>query len=312
MFRLSGNEKRLGVEAKSIAASLVCHIIWGFSFLASRTALDSASVFLVLSHRFLSAFLMMSVVALFKPSLLHLKGKRVWLLSLLGLAEPVIYFIGEQYGLLHSNTIFSGVMIAMIPILSTLLAAPVLHEKPSVGQLLFSVLSVSGVVGVGLMSSSAGALDWIGVLCLVISILSAGAYAMLNRGLSGEFTPFERTWVMLCFGAVAFTAIAAIECRGNVAAYVSPLSDPKYTFSVLFLSLFCSIVCYFLSCYALTYLTIARKTVFSNLTTVVSVFAGAVILHEPFTWKGAVFCLLILIGIYGVQRTAPKLKKQKI
>ena len=37
-------------------------------------------------------------------------NRQAWmpLLILLGLAEPVVYFFGEQYGLLHSNTIFSG------------------------------------------------------------------------------------------------------------------------------------------------------------------------------------------------------------
>ena len=52
-------------------------------------------------------------------------------------------------------------------------------------------------------------------------------------------------------------------------------------------------------------MTVARETVFANLTTAVSVFAGVIFLHEPFTWFGAFCCLIIFIGIYGVQRTAP-------
>jgi drug/metabolite transporter (DMT)-like permease len=75
---------------------------------------------------------------------------------------------------------------------------------------------------------------------------------------------------------------------------------------MLFLSVCCSVVSYFLSGYALTYLSVARASVFANLTTAVSVFAGAVLLREPFTWQGGLCCLLILLGIYGVQKTAPK------
>ena len=56
-------------------------------------------------------------------------------------------------------------------------------------------------------------------------------------------------------------------------------------------------------------MSVARVTVFANLTTAVSVFAGAVFLREPFSWLGLVFCLLILLGIYGVQRTARKDEK---
>ncbi len=115
-----------GGKTKFYLATTVCHVFWGFSFLASRKALDLAPVFVLLSHRFLLAFLAMSLLLLTPLVSLQLRGKRILPLLLLGLAEPVVYFLGEQYGLLHSNTIFSGVMIAMIPLASTLAAAPFL------------------------------------------------------------------------------------------------------------------------------------------------------------------------------------------
>ena len=75
-------------------------------------------------------------------------------------------------------------------------------------------------------------------------------------------------------------------------------------FIMLFLSIGCSVISFFLSGYAITRLSVARSTVFANLTTAVSVFAGVVILHEPFSAAGAFYCFLILAGIYGVQRAA--------
>ena len=277
-----------------------------FSFLASRVALNAAPVLVLLSHRFLLAFLGMNLLLLTPLGALKLRGKRVLPLLALGLAEPVVYFFGEQYGLLHSNTIFSGVMIAMIPIVSTLAAAPILKEKPSAGQLLFSLLSVGGVVGVGLLSKSSGVLDWIGVLGLLVAVFSAVAYTLLSRGISGRFSPFERTYFMMGVGAAVFTALALLSCRSDPSAYLRPLETPSYLLSMLFLALCCSVVSYFLSAYAITHLSVARETVFANLTTAVSVFAGAVFLHEPFNLAGAVFCLLILVGIYGVQRCSPE------
>lgn len=294
-----------GKQAKVLLAATVCHVFWGFSFLASRRGLDAAPVLVLLSHRFLLAFLVMNLLLLTPLGTLQLKGKRFLPLLALGLAEPVIYFFGEQYGLLHSNTIFSGVMIAMIPIVSTLAAAPILKERPTAGQLLFSLLSVGGVIGIGLLSKSSGALDWLGVLGLLVAVLSAVVYTLLSRGISGRFTPFERTYFMLGVGAVVFTALALLRCRGEPADYLQPLRQSSYLLSLLFLALCCSVISYFLSAYALTHMSVARETVFANLTTAVSVFAGAVFLHEPFSLWGAVFSLLILLGIYGVQRCSP-------
>ena len=293
-------------EIKILLAAIVCRVLWGFSFMASRTAPNTGHVFLLLSHRFALALAVMSLLLLTPLADLHLKGKPLLPLIALGLAQPVIYFFGEQVGLLHSNTIFSGVMIAMIPIVSTVAAAPILGEKPTWGQLLFSLLSVGGVVGIGLMSRGSGALDGVGVAALVVAVCAAAAYTLLGRGISGRFTPFERAYMMVAVGSAVFTPLALAQCRGSLAAYVRPLAEPSYLLSILFLGLGCSVVAFFLSCYTITYLTVARETVFSNLTTAVSVFAGAVFLHEPFSPPGLVCCAVILLGIYGVQRAARK------
>ncbi len=292
-----------GKEKLALLATTVGHAFWGFSFMASRTALDRTHMLVLLSHRFLLAFAVMNLLLLARAARISLRGKRLPPLLLLGVAEPVVYFFGEQYGILHSNTIFSGVMIATIPIVSTLAAAPLLRERPTVGQLLFSALSVAGVIGVGHRSSSSGALDWIGVVGLLVAVAAATAYTLLGRGISGEFTPFERTYAMMAMGAVVFTALAFARC--GAAAYVRPLTDAKYLLAIGFLGLCCSVGSYFLSSYAITYMTVARETVFANLTTAVSVFAGAFFLREPFSLVGALFCAMILAGIYGVQRAAP-------
>ena len=291
---------------RAILAAIVCHGFWGVSFMASRIALDAAPVLVLLSHRFLLAFAVMNLFRLSPRAECRFRGKSVLPLVVLGMLEPVIYFFGEQYGILHSNTIFSGVMISMIPIVSTLAAVPILGERPTGGQLFFSVLSVGGVIGIGLMSSSGGSLDWIGVAGLLVAVLSAVAYTLLNRNISWRFTAFERTYVMLALGAAVFTLCAAFSLRGDWAAYLRPLGERSYLFSMLFLALCCSVVSFFLSSYTLTKLPVAQATVFSNLTTAVSVFAGAVFLREPFTPAGFVCCVLILLGIYGVQRFSRK------
>jgi drug/metabolite transporter (DMT)-like permease len=287
-------------------ATIVAHIFWGFSFMASRTALNTGHVFLVLSHRFVLAFLVLSLLPLTGLVKLDLRGKPVLPLLLLGMTEPVIYFFGEQYGILHSSTIFSGVMVAMIPIVCTVAAAPILGERPTAGQLVFGAVSVAGVVILGLVSRNQGNLDWIGLVALLVAMSSAAAHTLLGRSMSARFTPFERTYTTMALAAAVFTALALIRCRGSAAAWLQPLSERPYLLSILFLGVCCSGVAYFLTSYTITHLPVARASVFTNLTTAVSVFAGAFFLREPLTWVGVVCCAAILVGIYGVQRSARK------
>ncbi|MBQ6428846.1 MAG: EamA family transporter, partial [Oscillospiraceae bacterium] len=111
---------------RAIIAAIIGHSFWGLSFMASRVALNTAPVILLLSHRFLIAFVLMSVLLLTPLGACRFRGKPLLPLLVLGLLEPVIYFFGEQYGILHSSTVFSGVMIALIPIACTLTAIPIL------------------------------------------------------------------------------------------------------------------------------------------------------------------------------------------
>ena len=289
---------------KAIAAAIIGQSIWGLSFMASRVALDIAPVLILLSHRFLAAFVIMTVLCFTPIGSIHLRGKPMLPLLLLGICEPVVYFIGEQYGILHSSTIFSGVMIALIPIASTLTAIPVLGEKPTVLQLLYSLLSVGGVIGIGLLTKNSGSLDLIGIMGLLVAVFAAVVYNLLSRGISKQYTPFERTYAMLSIGAAVFTVMAMISVHGDTAAYLQPLSQGRYLLALIFLSAGCSVISFFLSSYALTKLTIARSTVFANLTTAISIFAGVVFLHEPFSIVGLFCCGAILIGIYGVQHAA--------
>ncbi len=302
-------KKRTVTAEKATAAAVIGHIFWGLSFMASRTALNTAPVILLLSHRFLLAFCLMSLMLLTPLADLHLKKKSLKPLLLLGLLEPVIYFFGEQYGLLHSSTIFSGVMIALIPIVSTMMAIPVLGERPTLQQILCSVMSVAGVIGIGMLTNSSGSLDWIGIAGLLTAVMSAVAYMLLNRGIASAYTPFERTYFMLGFGALVFTILAVFLVKGEAFAYFSPLLQPGYLLSVAFLAVGCSVIAYFLSSYAITGLPVAQATVFANLTTAVSVLAGILFLHEPFSFFGLLCCAVILLGIYGVQRGAKPQKK---
>ena len=54
--------------------------------------------------------------------------------------------------------------------------------------------------------------------------------------------------------------------------------------------------------YSLSKLPVARSTIFANLSTVVSVLAGIVIMGDEFTWVSAVAFVLIMAGIWAVNK----------
>ena len=56
--------------------------------------------------------------------------------------------------------------------------------------------------------------------------------------------------------------------------------------------------------FANSVLPVARVTSFCNLTTVISLFAGVIFLKEPFGWISLLASIVIIVGVWGVQRKA--------
>lgn len=277
-------------------------VIFGLSFLFSKRALASAEPFELISFRFLTAFLIMTILLLLRLIKVDYKDKNIKGLMFLGLMEPVIYFIFETYGIKYSSSSQAGLMISLIPIFVVILSAYFLKERPSRPQLLFIILSVSGVMFIGLMGSSAsGAGSLLGMFLLLGAVLSAAAFTIISRKLSRQFTPIELTYSMMAQGAVTFTVISIINhLRMNtITSFFKPLRNTDFIISIIYLGILSSIVAYFLINYTLSKIEASKSAVISNIATVVSISAGVIFLKESFQYYHIIGSIMILTGVWG-------------
>jgi len=106
---------------------------------------------------------------------------------------------------------------------------------------------------------------------------------------------------MAFIGVVSFSVIALAENISNPYAVISAFSSGEYVAAIIYLGVLASVVAFLLLNFANTYLPVVKTTVFSNFTTVVSVFAGAVFLGEPVSLKTWLYVVMIAGGVLGVQ-----------
>lgn len=286
-------------------ATLCVYTIWGFSFLTAKIGQQASSPFIILMYRFDIALFVMALYWLIKKPKISVKGKNIKGLLSLGLCEPVIYFIGEQYGMKNTNSAFTGVMIAVIPIVTLWMTAVFLKERPTRPQWLYSFLSIAGVAAITVMAGGNGQIKPVGVMLLSVAVIAGSAYSVISRGISDEFTTFERSLVMQLMGAVFFTSLALAENRGDLTRLIAPLANGQFVFVALYLSLGASVAGYLLFNYAVATMPMPNLMALGNLTVVLSVLAGVVILHEPFSPGAFVALVVIVVGIWGVQRSGP-------
>ena len=293
-------------------AALIGNGIFGFSFMFSRMALDVASPFVMLMYRFIIAFAAINVVALWANRRrkgsegdwlrFSLHGKQTAPLIALGVVQPVAYFLCESYGISLTNSGLSGVIIALVPIVALAFGALFLGEKPRRAQVAWSALSIAGVIVMTMQQSSGGSIHPLGVVLLFGAVLTGVLFNVISRKTADMFSALERTYVMMMVAAVAFTALAVLECRGDVRALLVPLASGRFLGAMIYLSLASSITAFLLLNFANGELPVGKVTAFCNLTTVISVFAGVIFLGEPFTALSLAASAVIILGVWGVQK----------
>ena len=292
-------------HALAYVAAIISSILFGLSFLFSKIALTVANPLALVAFRFLLAFSVMSALIMFKIFKVNYKNKPLKELILVCLAEPVVYFIFETYGIRETSSSIAGLMLAIIPIAVTILGVYFLKEIPSIKRVMYIVVSVSGVAIIGVMSASDNTSTSLrGILLLLGAVTCAGLFTIISRKASKHFTPIEITYFMMGSGAVFFNLIwiTSLTIRGEITTYFEPLSKPEFIIPVLFLGILSSIVAYLLINYTLSKIEASNTSVFANISTIVSVVAGVVILKETFHFYDFIGSALILIGVWGTNR----------
>lgn len=289
-------------NALPVISGTISSVIFGLSFLFSKRALAVAKPFELLSFRFLTAFLIMSTLIVFKIIHINYKGKNIRSLLLLGLMQPIVYFIFETYGIKFSSSSQAGLMIALIPIVVSIMSAHFLHERPSVVQTLYIILSVGGVMFIVMMSGlSSENSSILGTILLLGAVLSASLFNIISRKLSLEFTPMELTYSMMALGTIFFNGVSILNhlITGDIKSYFSSLKNGSFLISMGYLGILSSIIAFFLINYTLSKIEASKSAVLANISTIVSILAGVIFLKETFQYYHMIGSFMILVGVWG-------------
>jgi len=277
-------------------------VIWGFSFLFTKDALSYTYPSQLLGLRFGVAALTLTLLRVAKLIKVELRRKGWFGLVVLSLFQPGLYFLGETWGVKWTTASEAGMIIALAPICTAVMAGVFLKERIT----LLQVISIGcSVIGVFFIVTARGPLEFgnhlLGYLALFGAVLAAGTYSILSKKSSNRFTPIEITYVMMWSGAVVFNLLGAGESlvQGKISAYLAPLWIPSVIIAVLYLGVLSSVLGFFLNNFAISRLNVTQIAPLLNLITVVSVAGGVVFQGDPFGVWHAVGVTLIVFGVWG-------------
>lgn len=297
---------------KAYVAVTLQAVIVGFSFLFVKVALKSADTLSLLAHRFTLAALGILLYRLLRPGQIKIRAADWRKILPYSLAYPIAFFLLQTLGLQRIASSEAGIVHATAPVWTLIAARILLKERISRAQGLLMLLSVSGVVFIHIMNgfdpTNGG---WLGFLFILLSAVAFAVYTALTRRLSRSYSALPIVYVMSIAGCVAFNLILIGRhlINGSLAAYFAPFAEPSFLGAILYLGVLSSLVTALLSTYALGKLEATRVGLFNNMSVVVTVLAGTLLLRESLYYYHYIGILAILTGTIGFNLIKPPSKK---
>lgn len=277
-------------------------VIIGFSFLFTKVALVHAGPLDTLTFRFAASFAVMSVPVALGWVKVSYRGKPIGRALLLAAMYPLGFFTLQVFGLQRATSAEGGILYSFTPVVTMIIAGVFLKEKTTLLQKLCIFLSVFGVVFIFVMKGSGIQLsNMTGIVLLFMTCLAFAGYSVLARSLSSHFSPAELSYLMMGVGFATFLIISLTghTVSGTLGDFLNPLGSTTFVLSAVYLGVIASLVTTLTSTYILSKIEASLMSVFTNLSTIVSIAAGAIFLGEQITVYHWIGSFLIIAGVIG-------------
>ena len=282
--------------------ALAVVMVWGSTFVSSKVLLNSgllpADIFF---YRFTMAYVCMLVVT----------HRRLWsdsvrdeLLFLgLGITGGSLYFLTENYALLFSAASNVSILVCSTPLLTALLVGAFYRtERLNRRQVVGTVLAFAGMVLIVLNGQLLLHLNPLGDVLALGAAITWAFYSLLMRNVMQRYSADFITRKVFFYGLLTILPYYA---------FVSPLhhdmallTRPVICGNLLFLGLVASTGCYLLWNWVLHQLGAVKATNYIYLQSLVTLLVASVILHERITLMAIAGTLILIIGMYFVERRA--------
>lgn len=289
----------------AILAVTLGNVFWGFSFLFSSIALDVANPSILLSHRFILSTILMLIPVLIGKVNISFKGKHFGPILLLIISE-LVYFLMETYAIKEINSTISGLVLAVVPVITIGSGALFLKEYPTKKQAIFCFLPVAGVILMIISGKEMGVIKPLGIFLLAMMLVFSTIYKTVNRKASQEFNSYERTLLVLGVSALVFSVTGLGSVDWNVKNFFAPLKETSYLLPMLSLSLLCSIGANLLVNYAVGQMSVFKVSSFGAVSTLCTMVGGILFRKDPYDWALLVGAGLIIVGIWQITRPVPQ------
>lgn len=268
-------------------------IVWGLTFISTKVLLRDFTPLAILFIRFLIGWLALWCVA---PGRLAIGDRKNLALFVgAGISGVTLYFLLENVALTISFASNVGIIVTVAPFFTGLLAWKFLdREKPALNFFIGFIVAMCGIAMICL-NGAAFRMNPLGDLLALLAALGWAVYSILTRKLSALGHGALITTRGIFFWGLFF--MLPLLFFTDFAPEPAALLKPVNIFNLLFLGLWASALCFATWTFSIKCLGAVKTSAYIYLVPVVTVFAAALILHEPITWLSATGAILTIAGL---------------
>lgn len=269
-------------------------LIWGSTFVVTKSAIGQVPPFLLATLRYVVACAILVPLAARNGGWDGvLRGGTVGTLALMGFAGVTVFYVGFNLALVYTTASAVALIQGVTPVITALLAVPLLGERPRRTGILGIALSMLGVALVVLVGSGGKAPDpLLGDALTLLAVVSWSIYTILAKRLD-QASPLVVTAAISLFGLAFLIPFAAYDLATRPPATISP----DTWLAVLYLGVCASALAYLFWNRALLVFRASQVANFINLVPLVGVASAAVFLGEPLLLLQLVGGALVLVGV---------------
>jgi drug/metabolite transporter (DMT)-like permease len=296
------NDKLLAIFKATFAV-----FIWGVSFVATKIALRYVSPVTVVWLRFGIGIIVLAGAVYVRKQFKLVGWKDALYFLLLGFIGITFHQWLQSNGLVTSQATTTAWIVATTPIFMALLGWIALKESLNWLQVAGVFLAALGVILVvtkgDLTTLSKGQFGSPGDILILISSLNWAVFSVLSRRGLKTFPPALMMLYVMLFGWL-LTSILFFAGPGLVEVRALPWQG--WVATVLILGIFSSGFAYIFWYDALSILPVAQTGAFVYLEPFVTAVVAAFLLNETLGLLGSLGGMIILVGIWLVNRTTKK------
>lgn len=294
---MSGEKGNKNIVWYHVIAILVI-LAWGVSFPFNKILLNNGiTPTEIFVYRSLIAYIGLLLISRFKISFWGWRDETLAVLC--GLTGGAMYFVLQNVAL--KLTLLSDVVIviAINPLLTTILAAIFLKEERFSWKILLS--SMVAFLGVAVVTLRDGLVWGDGLLGNVLAFLAAlswSIYSVLLKRVQGRHSTLSITRKVMVYGFLCAFPLMFLEPMTPI----STLLRPDLLSIMLFLALICSMAAFFVWNLVIKKIGAIKSSNYLYLDPIISIVMGVIMLGETVGMVAVVGCALVLIGVIMVEK----------